>query len=198
MLARASRPAASHPTRCKMNKLPQKPTRVIAIYPGSFDPITNGHLDLIQRGSRMFDRLIVSILRNDAKQALFSVQERTEMMREVLHVYPNVEVDSFDGLLVDHAAALGATVLLRGIRAISDYEYELQMTHMNRRLRPEIETVFMMATETYSFISSRLVKEVFSLGGNVSGLVPATVEARLRARLPEPKNNSQHLSQQGA
>jgi pantetheine-phosphate adenylyltransferase len=174
-----------------MNKLPQKPTHVIAVYPGSFDPITNGHLDLIQRGSRMFDKLLVSILRNDAKRALFSVQERTEMMREVLHVYPNVEIDSFDGLLVDHAAAVGATVLLRGIRAISDYEYELQMTLMNRRLRPELETVFMMASETYSFISSRLVKEVFSLGGNVSGLVPATVEARLRERLPKPKTKSQ-------
>ena len=139
----------------------------------------------------MFDRLIVSILRNDAKQALFSVEERTEMMREVLDVYPNVEVDSFDGLLVDHAAALDATVLLRGIRAISDYEYELQMTLMNRRLRPEIETIFMMASETYSFISSRLVKEVFSLGGNVAGLVPPAVEARLRARLPKPKTKSQ-------
>lgn len=161
------------------------------MYPGSFDPITNGHLDLIQRGSRMFDKLIVSILRNDAKQALFSVQERTEMMHEVLNVYPNVEVDSFDGLLVDYAAAREATVLLRGIRAISDYEYELQMTLMNRRLRPEIETVFMMASETYSFISSRLVKEVFSLGGNVSGLVPVAVEARLRARLPKPMTKSQ-------
>jgi len=164
------------------------------VYPGSFDPITNGHLDLVQRGSRMFDKLIVAILRNDVKQALFSVEERTEMMSEVLHVYPNVEVDSFDGLLVDFAAAREATVLLRGIRAISDYEYELQMTLMNRRLRPEIETVFMMASETYSFISSRLVKEVFSLGGNVSGLVPAAVEARLRARLPKPKT----LTQQGA
>jgi pantetheine-phosphate adenylyltransferase len=171
--------------------LPQKPTHVIAVYPGSFDPITNGHLDLIQRGSRMFDKLIVSVLRNDAKQALFSVQERTQMLREVLHVYPNVEIASFDGLLVDHAAELGATVLLRGIRAISDYEYELQMTLMNRRLRPEIETVFMMACETYSFISSRMVKEVFSLGGNVSGLVPAAVEARLRARLPKQKTQSQ-------
>ena len=171
-----------------MNK---KPPHVIAIYPGSFDPITNGHLDLIQRGSRMFDKLIVSILRNDAKQALFSVEERTEMLREVLQVYPNVDVNSFDGLLVDHAAAQEATVLLRGIRAISDYEYELQMALMNRRLRPDIETIFMMASETYSFISSRLVKEVFSLGGNVAGLVPPAVEARLRARLPKPKTKSQ-------
>jgi len=168
--------------------LPRKPSHVIAIYPGSFDPITNGHLDLIQRGSRMFDKLFVSILRNDAKQALFSVGERTDMLREVLAVYDNVEVDSFDGLLVDHAAAKGATVLLRGIRAISDYEYELQMALMNRRLQPEIETVFMMASETYSFISSRLVKEVVSLGGNISGLVPPAVETRLRARLAKTKS----------
>jgi pantetheine-phosphate adenylyltransferase len=156
---------------------------MIAIYPGSFDPITNGHLDLIQRGSRMFDRLIVSILRNDAKQPLFSVEERMEMLREVVHVYPNVEVDSFDGLLVDHATQHGATVLLRGIRAISDYEYELQMALMNRRLRPGIETVFMMANETYSFISARLVKEVCGLGGDITGLVPPTVEARLGRRM---------------
>ena len=163
--------------------MPRKPPNVIAIYPGSFDPITNGHLDLIQRGSRMFDRLIVSILRNDAKQPLFSVEERMEMLREVVHLYPNVSVDSFDGLLVDYASAHSATVLLRGIRAISDYEYELQMALMNRRLRPDIETVFMMANETYSFISSRLVKEVFGLGGNINGLVPPSVEGRLRQRL---------------
>ncbi len=113
-----------------------KPPSVIAIYPGSFDPITNGHLDLVQRGSLMFDKLIVSILRNETKQPLFSVEERIEMLREVVDVYPNVEVDSFGGLLVDHAATRSATVLLRGIRAISDYEYELQMALMNRRLRP--------------------------------------------------------------
>src|ERR1044071_8461572 len=167
--------------------LSRNPSAVIAIYPGSFDPITNGHLDLIQRGSPMFDKLIVSILRNDPKQGLFSVVEPTEMLREVLQVYPNVDVNSFDGLLVDHAAAQEATVLLRGIRAISDYEYELQMALMNRRLRPDIETIFMMASETYSFISSRLVKEVASLGGNISGLVPPVVEARLRTRLAQTK-----------
>ena len=160
---------------------------MVAIYPGSFDPITNGHLDLIQRGSRMFDKLIVSILRNDAKQPLFSVEERIEMLHEVLQVYPNVEVDSFDGLLVDHAAAHSATVLLRGIRAISDYEYELQMALMNRRLRPDIETIFMMSSETYSFISSRMVKEVFGLGGRISGLVPPSVEARLDRRMKHNK-----------
>ena len=160
-----------------------KPPRVTAIYPGSFDPITNGHLDLIVRGCCLFDKLIVAILRNETKQPLFSVEERIEMLREVVDCYPNVAVDSFEGLLVDYAAQNGATVLLRGIRAISDYEYELQMALMNRRLRPDIETVFMMASEAHSFISSRLVKEVFALGGNITGLVPASVEVRLRKRL---------------
>jgi pantetheine-phosphate adenylyltransferase len=155
---------------------------VTAIYPGSFDPITNGHLDLIVRGCYLFDKLIVAILRNETKQPLFSVEERIEMLAEVVDCYPNVAVDSFDGLLVDYAAQKGATVLLRGIRAISDYEYELQMALMNRRLRPDIETVFMMASEAHSFISSRLVKEVFGLGGNIVGLVPPPVEARLRKR----------------
>jgi pantetheine-phosphate adenylyltransferase len=163
--------------------LPPKPPHVIAIYPGSFDPITNGHLDLIERGSRMFDKLIVSVLGNAGKAPLFSVEERTEMLREVLHGYANVEVSAFAGLLVDHAAAREATVILRGIRAISDYEYELQMALMNRRLMPEVETVFMMAHEAYSFISSRLVKEVFSLGGKITGLVPPAVESRLYERL---------------
>ena len=165
----------------------RKPPSVIAVYPGSFDPITNGHLDLIQRGARMFDKLVVSILQNDTKPPLFSVKERRAMLEEVVHLYPNVEVDSFKGLLVDHAAAREATVLLRGIRAISDYEYELQMALMNRRLRPDIETIFMMANETYSFISSRQVKEVYSLGGNISGLVPPTVEVRLHRRLSKTK-----------
>ena len=159
-----------------------KPSRVTAIYPGSFDPITNGHLDLIVRGCCLFDKLIVAILRNETKQPLFSVEERIEMLREVVDCYPNVAVDSFEGLLVDYAAVNGASVLLRGIRAISDYEYELQMALMNRRLRPDIETVFMMASEAHSFISSRLVKEVFGLGGNIGGLVPPPVEVRLRKR----------------
>jgi pantetheine-phosphate adenylyltransferase len=169
------------------NRLPRTSSR-IAIYPGSFDPITNGHLDLIQRGSRLFDRLIVSILRNAEKDPLFSVEERIEMLREVAEPYPNVEVDSFDGLLVDYAAAHAATVILRGIRAISDYEYELQMALMNRRLRPDIETLFMMSNEAYSFISSRMVKEVFSLGGAISGLVPPPVEARMRGRFSKIKH----------
>lgn len=167
--------------------MPPKPASVTAIYPGSFDPITNGHLDLVQRGARMFDTLIVAILRNDSKLPLFSVEERMDMLREVVQPYANVKVDCFDGLLVDYAAARSATVLLRGIRAISDYEYELQMALMNRRLRPDIETVFMMANEAYSFISSRLVKEVYRLGGNITGLVPPSVEARMHDRMQQTK-----------
>ncbi len=159
-----------------------RPTSLVAIYPGSFDPITNGHLDLIARGARLADRLIVAILRNESKQPLFSVSERMAMLAEVLHGYENVEIDAFDGLLVDYAADRGATAILRGIRAISDYEYELQMALMNRRLRPEIETVFLMAGEAYSFISSRLVKEVIRLGGNIAGLVPPAVELSLKQR----------------
>jgi pantetheine-phosphate adenylyltransferase len=163
--------------------LATKPRSVIAIYPGSFDPITNGHLDLIDRGSRLVNRLIVAILRNEAKQPLFTVEERIEMLQEVVKTYPNVEVDSFDGLLVDYAREREATVLLRGIRAISDYVEELQMALMNRRLNPEVETIFMMSGEEYSFISSRQVKEVARLGGNISGLVPPSVEVRLRNRV---------------
>lgn len=155
----------------------------VAIYPGSFDPITNGHLDLIERAARLFDRLIVAILRNEGKEPLFTAEERVEMLRQVLRDYANVEVDSFEGLLVDYAARRGAGVIVRGIRAVSDYEYELQMALMNRRLAPQIETVFLMAGEAYSFISSRLVKEVASLGGDISGLVPPVVEARLRERV---------------
>ena len=165
------------------SRLANQPRSVVAIYPGSFDPITNGHLDLIDRGAKLFHRLVVAILRNETKQPLFTVEERMEMLREVVSVYPNVEVDSFDGLLVDYARSREASVLLRGIRAISDYVEELQMALMNRRLNPSIETIFLMSGEAYSFISSRLVKEVFSLGGNISGLVPPPVEARLRDRI---------------
>ena len=159
------------------------PRRIIAIYPGSFDPITNGHLDLIRRGARLFDRLIVAVLSNEAKQPLFSADERMEMLREATSGLQNVSVDSFHGLLVEYATSQRATVLLRGIRAVSDYEYELQMALMNRRLQPEIETVCLMSGDAFSFISSRLVKEVISLGGNISGLVPASVEQRLKERL---------------
>ncbi len=158
------------------------PSPVIAIYPGSFDPITSGHLDLIRRSAGLFKKLIVSILRNEAKRTLFDVTERMEMLREAVAGYDNVEVDSFDGLLVQYAREKDARVIVRGIRAISDYEFELQMTHMNRRLEPAIETVFLMANEEYSFISSRLVKEVFRLGGDISGLVPASVESRMRGK----------------
>lgn len=157
----------------------------MAIYPGSFDPITNGHLDLIRRGSALFDKLIVAILRNDEKRPLFGVEERMHMLRDVTSELPNVEVGSFGGLLVDYASERGASVILRGIRAVSDYEYELQMALMNRRLRPEIETVFLMAGEAYSFISSRLVKEVIRLGGNIGDLVPPSIEGRLKRRLLE-------------
>jgi pantetheine-phosphate adenylyltransferase len=142
--------------------------------------MTNGHLDLIDRASRLVDRLIVSILRNETKRPLFSVQDRIDMVREVATGYGNVDVDSFEGLLVDHATARGATLIIRGIRAISDYEYEWQMALMNRRLRPEIETMFLMAGEAHSFISSQLVKEVVRLGGDISDLVPPPVERRLK------------------
>jgi pantetheine-phosphate adenylyltransferase len=160
-----------------------QPGTLVAIYPGSFDPITNGHLDLIERASRLADRLIVSILRNERKSPpLFTVQERMDMLREVVQPYPNVEVGFFEGLLVDHAARQGATLIIRGIRAISDYEYEWQMALMNRRLRPEIETMFLMAGEAYSYISSQIVREVFRLGGDIAGLVPPIVQQKLETK----------------
>ncbi len=155
----------------------------VAIYPGSFDPITNGHLDLIERGAKIFDRLIVALLLNPDKDPLFTIPEREEMLREVTKHLSNVEVDRFDGLLVDYAARRGAKVILRGIRAISDYEYELQMALMNRQLDPELETVFMLPAEAYSFLSSRLVREIFQLGGSIKGLVPPIVEERLRHKV---------------
>jgi len=158
--------------------------RLIAIYPGSFDPLTNGHLDLIALGAKLVDRLIVAILRNTEKQPLFSVEERGEMLREAIKNWDNVEVDSFDGLLIDYAARRNANTILRGIRAISDYESELQMALINRRLRPETETIFLMASEEHSFISSRMVKEIITLNGDVSSFVPRPVLARLRAKFP--------------
>ncbi|HJS97903.1 MAG TPA: pantetheine-phosphate adenylyltransferase [Terriglobales bacterium] len=156
---------------------------VIAIYPGSFDPLTNGHLDLIERGAKIFDELIVAILHNPEKEPLFSLEERLEMIQAMTRERENVRVDSFDGLMVDYALKVGATAVLRGIRAISDYEYELQMALMNRKLEPRLETVFMMPAETYSYLSSRLVREVATLGGSVRGLVPELVEKKLRVKL---------------
>jgi pantetheine-phosphate adenylyltransferase len=159
---------------------------VRAIYPGSFDPLTNGHLDLIERGSKIFEELIVAILRNSEKDPLFSEPERREMLEEMVRRYPNVRVDTFDGLLVDYAMRKNAQAVLRGIRAISDYEYELQMALMNRKLQPQLETVFMMPAEAYTYLSSRLVKEVFRLGGSVRGLVPELVEQRLIEKMHGP------------
>ncbi len=155
----------------------------IAIYPGSFDPVTNGHLDLIERGTKIFGRLIVGVLRNAEKQPLFSVSERIEMLREVTRNWPTVEVDVFDGLLVEYAKRREAGVILRGIRAVSDYEYELQMALMNRKLEPKLETVFMMPALSYSYLSARLVREIAQLGGPLQGLVPPEVEKRLRAKV---------------
>ena len=157
--------------------------RVIAIYPGTFDPPTNGHLDLIRRGANIFDELVVAVLRNTEKSPLFTVEERQQMLRECTAEWSNVRVESFESLLVDYARSLGAQVVLRGIRAVSDYEYELQMAWMNRKLDPSLETVFMMPAGAYSYLSSRLVREIASLGGTLAGMVPASVERRLHDRL---------------
>ncbi|MGH9783596.1 MAG: pantetheine-phosphate adenylyltransferase [Terriglobia bacterium] len=158
--------------------------RVIAIYPGSFDPPTNGHLDLIERGGKIFDLLVVAVLRNpDKKDPLFTIHERVEMLREITRHCSNVEVESFEGLLVDYAVRRQARVILRGLRAISDYENEMNMALMNRKLDPNLETVFMMPAVAYTFLSSRLVREVCQLGGDVRGLVPPAVEERLRAKV---------------
>ena len=156
---------------------------VKAIYPGTFDPPTNGHVDLIQRGSKLFDHLTVAILVNPVKNPLFTVQERVEMIEEVTRPLGNVSVATFDGLMVEFARREGASAVLRGIRAISDYEHEFQTALMNRRLAPEIETVFLQPAGRYSFVSSRMVKEVFSLGGDVTGLLPPNVLKRLRDRI---------------
>lgn len=159
------------------------PAPLIAIYPGSFDPPTNGHLDLIARGSHLVDQLIVAVLENTQKQPLFPVPERVDMLKHVIASYPNVEVDCFQGLLVDYAAQRNARVILRGIRAISDYETELQMAMLNRRMRPDIETIFLMASEQHSFLSSRMVKEIATLGGDVSSFVPEFVWKSLHGKL---------------
>jgi pantetheine-phosphate adenylyltransferase len=152
----------------------------LAVYPGSFDPLTNGHVDIIFRGARLFDQIVVAILENVEKEALFTVGERLESAKEVFREQQNVEVETFSGLLVEYAHRRNASVIVRGLRAISDFEYEMQMALMNRRLRSEVETVFMMPAEPYTYVSSRLVKEIVSLGGSVGGLVPPSVEDRLR------------------
>src|SRR5580704_3408356 len=156
---------------------------VKALYPGTFDPPTNGHLDLIQRGAKIFDHLTVAILINPVKNPLFTVEERVEMLKEATTGIGHVSVATFDALMVEFARREGATAVLRGIRAISDYEHEFQMALMNRRLAPEIETVFLQPAGRYSFVSSRMVKEVFSFGGDITGLVPTNVLKKLRARI---------------
>jgi pantetheine-phosphate adenylyltransferase len=156
--------------------------QVTAVYPGTFDPITNGHLDIIERGGRLFDRIIVALLRNADKEPLLPLAERVDIVKTVVAGYPNVTVEAFDGLLVDYARARGAQAIVRGLRALSDFEYEFQMALMNRRLEAGVETVFMMPSEAYSYVSSRLVKEVARLGGDITGLVPPEVVRRLRAR----------------
>ena len=155
----------------------------LAVYPGSFDPLTNGHVDIIARGARLFDRIVVAILVNAEKSPLFSIEERIEIARDVFKDMPTVEIDTFDGLLVDYVARRQAQVIVRGLRAVSDFEFEFQMALMNQRLNDRIETVFMMPAEQYTYISSRLIKEVFSLGGRVHGLVPDLVEQRLREKV---------------
>jgi len=153
-----------------------------AVYPGTFDPVTNGHLDIVSRAARQFDRLIIAILNNQEKAPMFDLPERMELLKQAVAEFPNVDVDSFDGLLVDYAMEVGASMIVRGIRAFSDFEYEMQMAMLNRRLQPELEAVFMMPSETYSYLSSRLVREVASLGGDLDGLVPEGVRKALKER----------------
>ena len=157
----------------------EPPSGRLAIFPGSFDPLTNGHVDIILRCAHLFERVVVAVLVNPDKQPLFSPDERVGIIREVFREYPNIEVDTFAGLLVEYARRRRASALVRGLRAVSDFEYEFQMALMNRHLEPTLETVFMMPAEQYTYLSSRLIKEVFSLGGDVSGLVPPAVERRM-------------------
>ncbi len=158
--------------------------KITAVYPGTFDPVTYGHVDLIERGAALFDHMYIAVLKNTDKLPLFTVDERVDMLEEAARGFPNVSVTTFDGLLVDYAEKLGASVIVRGIRAVSDYEYELQMAMMNRRLSARVETVFMIPAEAYSYLSSRLVKEISLLGGSVKGLVPPGVERRLKKKHP--------------
>jgi pantetheine-phosphate adenylyltransferase len=158
------------------------PTGRLAVFPGSFDPLTNGHVDIILRSAHLFERIVVAVLLNAEKQPLFTPEERVTIIRDVFREYPNVEVDTFDGLLVDYARNRRASAIVRGLRAVSDFEYEFQMALMNRHLEPTLETVFMMPAEQYTYLSSRLIKEVFTLGGEVRGLVPPAVETWLRRK----------------
>src|SRR5918992_1131860 len=161
---------------------PAPPTGRLAIFPGSFDPLTNGHVDIVLRSTQLFERVLIAVLVNPDKKPLFTAAERVETIREVFREYPNVEVDTFEGLLVEYARRRRASAIVRGIRAVSDFEYEFQMALMNRHLEPTLETVFMMPAEQYTYLSSRLIKEVFSLGGEVRGLVPPSVEARMQEK----------------
>src|SRR5687768_15983192 len=161
---------------------PAPPTGRLAIFPGSFDPLTKGHVDIVLRSTQLFERVLIAVLVNADKKPLFSAAERVELIREVFREYPNVEVASFEGLLVDYARARRASAIVRGLRAVSDFEYEFQMALMNRHLEPTLETVFMMPAEQYTYLSSRLIKEVFSLGGEVRGLVPPVVEDSMRRK----------------
>ncbi len=163
-----------------MSPTPIPPASRTAVFPGSFDPLTNGHIDIIERAARIFDRIIVAVATNAEKTPLFTVDERVNVIGEVFHDEPRVEVDTFSGLLVEYARRQRASAVIRGLRAVSDFEYEFQMALMNRRLNHDLETVFLMPDEKYTYTSSRLIKEVFMLGGEVSGLVPAMVEERLR------------------
>jgi len=156
--------------------MPTPPNGRLAIFPGSFDPLTNGHVDIVLRSTHLFERILVAVLVNPDKKPLFTAEERVTIIRDVFKEYPNVEVDSFNGLLVDYARKRRASAIIRGIRAVSDFEFEFQMALMNRHIEPTLETVFMMPAEQYTYLSSRLIKEVFSLGGAVAGLVPDTVE----------------------
>ncbi len=160
----------------------EAPRGRVAVFPGSFDPLTNGHVDIVLRCAHLFERIVVGVLVNSEKTPLFSAEDRVAMIRDVFREYPNIEVDTFDGLLVDYARRKRASAIVRGLRAVSDFEYEFQMALMNRHLEPTLETVFMMPAEQYTYLSSRLIKEVFRLGGDVRGLVPSVVEERLRRR----------------
>jgi pantetheine-phosphate adenylyltransferase len=171
-----------------MSPTPTRPAARTAVFPGSFDPLTNGHVDIIERGIRLFHRVVVAVAVNAEKTPLFSVDERVAMIRELFRGHPEVEVDTFNGLLVEYAKHQGASALIRGLRAVSDFEYEFQMALMNRRLNYDLETVFLMPDEKYTYTSSRLIKEVFMLGGEVSGLVPPTVEERLRHKQASLRN----------